>query len=372
MIWLAVIGLALLGFYSGYLILKSFQFRQLKEVQPNESYPQLSVIIPARNEEKNLQACLKALSAQSYPLELVEFIVVDDHSEDGTAEIAKRFVEQDERFRYLKLGDVDGIAYKKAALALGIQNASGKIIVTTDADCQSGPDWLKTMVGTFTETTGMVSGPVLLSGDTPFAEMQALEFLGLITVGAASIQAGNPTMCNGANLAFRKEVFQAVGGYDDIRDIASGDDELLMHKIVATGKWEVKFAKSNAAVVTTPAQPDLNAFARQRRRWVSKSRKYDNKGITAILAVSWLSMWVFPISLILGFFQPLFWLAFICAFVFKMLAEAFVLVEGVRFFGKEKWLKWLPVLVLPHVLYILWAGIAGNLGGYEWKGRNVK
>ena len=331
----------------------------------------VSIIIPARNEAGNIESCLKAISLQKYPSELLEIIVVDDHSTDNTAKIATDFSQKDHSIQVIQLADFPGKQRKKAAIEVGIQSASGEIILTTDADCQMGPNWVSAMIAQFDQNTDLVSGPVLLTGSGAFAKMQTLEFMGLIAVGAASIVSGQPNMCNGANLAYRKSAFNAVDGFQDNLGLASGDDEFLMHKIASNGGG-VAFAKSQEAIVRTAAPSDWKTFRNQRIRWVSKSTHYKRKSITAILVVSWLAMLGFPVWIGLGFWNPIAWYFAVAGLGWKILVECCVLLPATRFFRRPELLVWLVPEQVLHIAYVLWVGVAGNLGNYEWKGRIVR
>lgn len=388
---------ALLLFYVGYLIRCAWYWGRLRVPETEEGrLPTVSVIVPARNEAANIEACLRAIFAQDYPADAVEVIVVNDHSEDATAGLAVAvarnhlgaevvsFLNEGEpgtdgeasastvRFQLLNLEAQTGPAYKKAAVAFGIRQSRGEIIVTTDADCTMGPGWLRAMVGGFGPETGLVSGPVELESWDAFTQMQALEFMGLVAVGAASIGAGAPTMCNGANLAYRRRAYEEVGGFSGIDHIASGDDELLMHKIAAAGGWRVAFMKRVDATVRTPAQGTWAQFRAQRIRWVSKSGQYKRRGITAILVLSYLAMLGFPLLAVAGIWDHRLWWLLLGHLALKIMAEAAVLVPAAGFFDKLRLLAWLPVEQVAHIGYVLWVGIAGQRKSYQWKGRTVR
>lgn len=372
MLYVAFIFTALLLFYVGYLLRCAWFWRNIAECGTVNEFPMVSVIVPARNEAANVEVCVTAILAQHYPADRMELILVDDHSNDETVIRARTAAGSHANFKLLHSNQTTGAAFKKAAIAQGIAAAAGEIIVTTDADCKMDPDWLRTMVGCFDSTTGLVSGPVLLEGKTVFEQFQALEFMGLIAVGAASIAAGSPTMCNGANLAYRRSAYESVDGFKGIDHIASGDDELLMHKIAASGDFKVKFAKHRAAIVRTQAQPTWQQFKQQRIRWVSKSRHYERGRITAVLVISYLAMLGFPLMAIGACWDHrLVWLL-LAQLLLKMLAESAILISAASFFDKLRLLRWLPLEQVAHIAYVLWVGIAGNRKSYEWKGRKVK
>jgi cellulose synthase/poly-beta-1,6-N-acetylglucosamine synthase-like glycosyltransferase len=366
------ICLALMLYYAGYLARMAWHFGHLEVRGAAEApLPRVSVIVPARNETANVASCIQALYRQNYPADLLELILVDDHSEDDTVAVARAAAGATIRLHVLHLQAPSGWAYKKAAVAAGIAQASGDILLTTDADCVAGPDWVASMVGFFAPGVSMVAGPVVLTGSSIFARFQALEFMGLIAVGAGAIGAGRPTMCNGANLAYRRDAFLSVGGFSGIDHIASGDDELLMHKLVAAG-MQVRFAKDKAAIVSTPAQPNWAGFKAQRIRWVSKSRHYDRKGITLTLVLAYLAIAGLPLMALAALWWPAGWAFLAAALGLKLLGESLVLVQAASFFDNLRLLVWLPIEQFAHVAYVLWVGIAGNRKGYHWKGRAVQ
>jgi cellulose synthase/poly-beta-1,6-N-acetylglucosamine synthase-like glycosyltransferase len=398
LLYLAFIFSGLLLFYVGYLLRCAFYFGRMQEgreqmevalATENEAHlqaahasatalPRVTVIVPARNEAAHIGACVQGILAQHYPADRLQLIVVNDHSEDDTVALARAAANaaSDQAdapdFQILQLAAQPGTAYKKAAVSQGIAAATGDIIVTTDADCHMGPDWLRAMVAQFDAETAFVSGPVTLESTSIFGQFQTLEFMGLIAVGAAGIAAGQPTMCNGANLAYRKSVFEEVGGFAGIDHIASGDDELLMHKIAALGRYRIRFARVRAAIVHTHAQETWTAFKRQRIRWVSKSTHYKRSSITTTLVLSYLAMVGFPLLAIGGVWDARLWMLAGAHLLLKLLAELAVLWQAAVFFDKLRLLVWLPFEQVAHIAYVLWVGIAGNRKSYEWKGRNVK
>ncbi|WP_375378175.1 glycosyltransferase [Hymenobacter cellulosilyticus] len=168
---------------------------------------------------------------------------------------------------------------KKAALQAALHHARAPWIVCTDADCRFGPDWLSSYAAVVTTDAEarFISGPVLLTGPaTAWQQLMGLEFAGLVGVGAAGIGSQNPTMCNGANLAYRREAFAAVQGFAGNEHLASGDDEFLLHKLHAAFPGSIRFLKHPAALVSTAAPATLAALLRQRVRWASKWRHYQH------------------------------------------------------------------------------------------------
>jgi len=330
----------------------------------------MSIIVPARNEEKNIANLLEALQHQDYPSASFEIIVVDDHSSDSTPEIVKRYPHA----RLLKLEDDHINSYKKKAIENGIAAASGELIITTDADCIPGPGWLRTIAG-FKERTNalFIVAPVTLHSNSAFVQVfQAMDFLVLQGITGASVFKKFHSMCNGANLAYERRVFFEVDGFKGIDHIASGDDMLLMHKFAAKYPHKIHYLKSEAAIVSTLPMPTLWSFFNQRIRWASKATYYTDKRIFWVLLLVYVFNFVFAVMLVAGFWNHFYWLYLFFAILLKTLVELPFVLAIAKFFSKQWIVRYFLFFQPLHILYTIFAGFFGQLGSYEWKGRRVK
>lgn len=333
----------------------------------------VSVLIAARNEENHIGDTIRDILNQNFPQSQLEIIVVDDHSTDRTASVVRSF--SDRGVKLIQLNEREPLnSYKKKAISEAINQASGELIVVTDADCRMGGGWLSAMVSLYEERESyLISGPVVYHEDkTLFERLQTLEFLYLIGLGAAGIGAKKASTCNGANLAYRREIFFEVGGFKDIDELASGDDELFLHKVAAQYPDRIDFCKDEEAIVYTEAKVDLQAFINQRKRWASKSTRYKDKSIV-VLGVS---VWLFNLFLLLSFlsapFFPTLWPSVLYCLIIKMSVEFVFLYPVCGFAKRSSYLPLLPLLSILHILYLVFIGIAGNSGRYQWKGRLVR
>jgi cellulose synthase/poly-beta-1,6-N-acetylglucosamine synthase-like glycosyltransferase len=219
----------------------------------------------------------------------------------------------------------------------------------------------------------MISSPVsYFEEKSLFERMQSLEFYSLIATGGAFIGNGHASTCNGANLAYRKDIFYEVGGFKGIDDLASGDDELLLQKVAARYPGKIGFLKLYDAVVFTHAKHNLKEFMQQRRRWASKSVKYKDKKVVALVV----GLWLFNVSVLLnfcaGFFNTSFFKVFALQFLLVFLFELILLLPVTTFFKRRK-LTWLLFISIPlYLIYFVYIGIIGNKGKYHWKGRMVR
>ncbi|MEL6593392.1 MAG: glycosyltransferase family 2 protein [Bacteroidota bacterium] len=255
-----------------------------------------------------------------------------------------------------------------------MHQAKGEIILQTDADCYLPETWASEMSAHFGGEVQLVSGPVLLTHSRHWLQsLQCLESIGLVVLGAGSLAGGKPNMANGANLAFRRQAFHEVGGYQGIDSVASGDDELLLQKFHAAYPGQLRFAKSDQAIVQTPALDNWSALKSQRLRWVSKARTYQNRGVNFVQLLSYLGFWSFPLCLLYGFWQWWGPLVALGLLLLKSIIDLVLMRKAAAFFHKLPLLRWLGLLELVYIPYVLWIGIAGNLvSRYEWKGRSVR
>ena len=333
----------------------------------------VSILIAARNEEEKIAFTIEDILKQNYPLGLVELIVVDDHSTDRTANIVEWY--GNKGVKLIKLNEDKALnSYKKKAITEAIKVATGDVIITTDADCRMGSEWLRTIVAYFEKhNSKLVSSPVSYIKEKSFFErLQTLEFLYLIGLGASSIGNRKPSTCNGANLAYRKDVFLELKGFQGIDDLASGDDELFLHKVASKYPDSIGFCKSKLAMVYTDAKPNLTEFIRQRKRWASKSTRYKDKRIVALGVVIWLFNILIFLNMVLSFFNSNYFYVLLLIFLLKFIAEFAFLSTITQFARRKELLSYLPVLTIIHVFYIVYIGIAGNSGKYVWKGRLVR
>jgi len=345
---------------------------------PNDFVPStmITVIVPARNEQDNIGACIDSLLDQKYPQELYEIIVVDDHSDDRTAAIVAEYHQPNVKClhlaEYLPKNRIV-TAYKKAAINAGVQQSTGTLIVTTDADCLVPNAWLLHIAAIYERThPAMIVAPVMYPSYNGILELfQVIDFMTMqgITAASHSLKLGN--MSNGANLAFRKNAFLEVGGYSGTEHLATGDDYLLMNKIAKASPGGIAYLKTPNAVVTTAPQRTWKSFIQQRIRWASKSGKYSDQRLTAILSLVYIFNLVMLFIGVWGFFNPYLWHLALAMIILKIVAESFFILPVARFFHKEGVLKYFPFLQPLHVVYIVATGFLGFVGKYEWKGRKV-
>jgi biofilm PGA synthesis N-glycosyltransferase PgaC len=333
-----------------------------EEVKGKE--PLISVLVPVRNEELRISALLDSLSFQEY--RNFEIIIINDDSQDETLWMIGQ-----SHLKNIHVINSPGKG-KKAAITAGVRVAKGSIIVTTDADCIVSTRWLKHIRACFRdEKVKFAFGSVRMQGDNSFFDsLQTMEFSSLVGTGAATAALGHPTLCNGANLAFRKNVFQTVKGYEGNEMIPSGDDEFLMRKVHRQYPDGIRFINQVEATVTTSTQRGPMAFINQRLRWASKWR-YNTSIVSTVLA---LLVVMFQVAFIVNWFyvfSPFILQAFFLIVV-KMILEASFLLQVCRFL-QTPW-NWLAFFSLQFIypFYVVGVGVASFLRPFEWKQRVFK
>jgi glycosyltransferase involved in cell wall biosynthesis len=378
--------------YCGLILYFNLGWTRIKRFVPSGKTGinlKFSIIIPARNEENTIIDCLTDIVSQDYPHANFEVIVVDDFSEDHTAGRVINFIESNSNFsiRLIMLSDIihqEKNSFKKLAIKTAIDNSRYDWIITSDADCRHGKGWLSTIADYIQEKDPvMLSAPVSFvsglweynqgkGGQSFFERYQSLEFSSLVAIGAASIAMNTPNMCNGANLAYLKKAFYDVGGFAGYDHIASGDDEFLLHKMHQRWPDRIAFIKNTDAIAYTQPASNMEDLIRQRKRWVSKSRLYQRKTITFIMAGAYVFHISLLFTLVAGFFDPWYFLVFALAMGIKIMAEYILLRNVTAFFNRKQDLKFLIPSAFLYIFYVLFIGIYGNFGKYQWKGRTVK
>ncbi len=335
----------------------------------------ITVVVPARDEEDNIGNLLQALKEQDYPKDLYEVIVVNDHSEDLTPELVLNF--DMEHVYLINLADhvePGEIAFKKRAVETAVDQASGELIVTTDADCVMGPEWLSTMACFYEEKEPVfIVAPVDYSPlPNTLSKLEALDFMSIMGVTAATVYHRLYSLSNGANMAYPKRIFQECSGYEGIDQSPSGDDVFLIEKIGAQYPDRIHYLKSKAAIVSTAPCGKLSALFSQRMRWISKTKLYKDKRtkLTASL-VFFFYLTVFA-NVVLSIYKPIFFNLLLVQFLVKLLVDFAFADEIAAFFKKRRTLWYFLAFEILHYPFILLVGICSQLFKYRWKERTIK
>ncbi|MDH5609930.1 MAG: glycosyltransferase [Cyclobacteriaceae bacterium] len=349
----------------------AYNWRQLATValNPDSTFPAVTVLIPVRNEALKIRDLLNTLQHQEYPAEKITVIVIDDHSQDNTAEVVRQLVPT---YQYtLQVASLQAPhAGKKAAATLGVELAQTDLILCTDGDCTLPSRWVRAHTDWMCQQGAqMVSAPVRMVPSNGLGRLQAIEFSGLIGYGGITLSIGQPGMCNGANMAYRKAAFLAVGGYEGNAHIPTGDDEFLLQKISKAYPGQVSFLKSKDAIVSTPAKQNFLELWGQRVRWTSKWRLHQGWYIK-LSAVAGFLDFASGIVLFAMLASHFYWA--LALLLGRLLAEYVYLRSTASFLGVVSRGVDFLLIGLIYPFYAVFLGIASIFGKYSWKGRNYK
>jgi cellulose synthase/poly-beta-1,6-N-acetylglucosamine synthase-like glycosyltransferase len=201
---------------------------------------------------------------------------------------------------------------------------------------------------------------------------QALDFLVLQGITAASVQKRIHNMCNGANLTYERKVFFEVNGFAGIDHIASGDDMLLMQKIGKRFPRKISYLLSKDAIVATAAPKTWKEFFNQRIRWASKATNYNDIKILSTLFLVYFFNCALLALFITGFWMPFLWMSLCGILLLKTIIEFIFIHPVAKFYNKQNLLLLFPFFQPLHIAYTVIAGWFGVFGSFEWKGRRVK
>lgn len=333
--------------------------------------PSATVLVAARNEEKNIGGCLEALQAQDYGGEF-EILVLDDGSTDKTAHVVGDAERLDPRIRLIPIpAATDDTAPKKHALLTGLAASHGEFVFVTDADCVVPAGWMSGLASHFEDGIGLVTGAVFLPDAAGLVgRMRNLDFAAYTFCSAGAMAAGWPLIATAMNLAYRREAFESAGGFGRDSHVLSGDDDLLLHTIVRETPWRAAFAYGPEVVVETKPVTTVSGFLNQRMRWASKAFRYP-PGMTLFLIAAFLTYAGILVGLPLyaaGLWSSS---APLVAAGVKLVADALVVFRGSARFGLRGLRRaFLPAQIL-HLPYILAASIGGAMGLFRWKGRGA-
>jgi len=263
-----------LGIYILFVLFFLTGLRRLKPIhQKPDIWPKVSIIIAARNEEKNIAILLDDLSQLDYPVGRLEVVIADDRSTDNTWSIISGF---SNRFSYIRgiqiIEPSSEMTPKKFALTQAINQSNGQYILSTDADCRLPKGWVKSMVCHLEDGNGIVVGASSIdpSFDTRFAHYQMIDFLALVTANAGAIGWGRCWTGTGQNLGYSRSAFGKINGFNPVKDRISGDDMYLVQSI--SRKYPCTFNTDAESFVKTQPVRTFFQFINQRIRWSSNSR----------------------------------------------------------------------------------------------------
>lgn len=326
----------------------------------------ISVIVPFRNEERILSACIDALRAQKDCHSNIEFILVDDNSDDSSFVLVQNLIEGDHRFCLLKSNG----SGKKDAIRYAIIQAKYEFIATLDADCIVGDQWISQIRKElkYSKCDFLILPVLVRRLKSFFGDVAYTEWLSLVSVTGGAALSGTALMCNGANLVFRKKLYQIYDRPNE-HSVSSGDDVFLMIEAKKVGK--VSFGAHENLIALTDLPSNFKEFIDQRIRWAGKTKRINDRfiilfgGLIVLLQISLLYI------LFLGFMGIGNWLYFSGLLAIKLIFEFRLLSAMSRVFNTPWSFTSFMVMSLLHPFYAIFVALISLVYKPEWKGRKI-
>ncbi|MBL7937499.1 MAG: glycosyltransferase [Bacteroidia bacterium] len=332
----------------------------------------ISIVVSARNEEKNIKEFLHEIIKQDFPKTRFELIFVDDNSTDHTYLKAKEVLEQSGlNYQLIKQENHQG---KKKNLAHAIDIAKGQIIITTDADVVHRHfNWLSTISDYFNACSPnmLIMAVDFNSQNDLLSTFQIIENVALtaITAGYSGVQ--KPFMCNGANLAFTKHAFEAVNGYQTHIAVSSGEDVFLMEAIKKQDPSSVHYILQRELIVKTTPASSLTMLINQRVRWASKIKINSNPLNTFAGFIILMANLIF-LALLVAILKKSFIIPYLSIFALaKFVFDFLLLFLASDYLGRIKYIWWLIPFECLYWIYTLLIGITSLFYKPYWKGKKI-
>jgi len=334
----------------------------------SSGFPRVSIVIPMRNEETFIEATLNAVNAQKYAGEW-EAIIVNDRSTDKSPEIVRAFCETHRNFSVIDIpqDSLQIASPKKRALNAGFLAAKGEFLLIMDADCVPPPNWLNSMATHYASGASVVQGSKANNGNKSFLHAyQKLETLGFTLIEAAGYNRNKPLVASAASLGYSRDLFFRCGGFEGLYNLASGDDDMLIHRMAKIDGTKFAYNWDWDSVMPTAPVDSWKALLQQRARWGSNGAKYESKAYSAFLfCIYAFFVWLFVSPWLV--FSGILPLCFLIPFAIKFSADFILLFTGALRLRSVNLLWCLPLVEIIQIPLFTVAVPLGMFGFYRWK-----
>lgn len=367
MTWIFV---SLTAIYSAFLLFlakgSAAIIRQDKTKADPEEHSSISIVIAARNELHNLPNLLGSLARLDYPPELFEIIVVNDHSIDGSREyLNTQTICPGMKVIHL-YHDTAPLVGKKAALQQGIDAARHDILAFTDADCLVPSTWLSEINRSMDRETDYLLSYSVMKCSPEGTEFRLKNFERSIyyALASAGLYFHIPFTSSACNMVYRKSLFMKSGGFDTIAQLRSGDDDLLLMKMMPYIRKAAYNPRSTMQVVSLDGN-DLAAHHHTNIRRASKFRYYPLwlKGLALFVFAYFILFYLAIVNLAIAGFSYL----LLGSLLIKTLAELILSARHLVSIGKAKLSLLYPVQLLVFPAQFIFYALRGSFGKYRWK-----
>lgn len=331
----------------------------------------VSVLIPFRNELNNLPALVNDLKSQLFPKDMVEFIFINDHSDDGGDNVLRESLTDFPNAKLIALKDKNG---KKQALQHGLMESKGKLIVTIDADVRLHKEWLLHVEAFHhLQEPALTVLPVQMMEERKYwKKLVRLEWMSLMALTGGSAERQRALMCNGANLSMERDALLSIGGFTAHQHISSGDDMFALVAMKRLGPNCVKYLLSTEATALVKMPFSFSAFIAQRVRWASKTRKAHDIHILIAGVILLLGNLGLIAVFVISFFIPQLWVFALFLFGLKLTVDFAPIKRTAKRMDEIVLERDVIVLSIIYPFYLIIIPVISLFYKPKWKGRTIE
>ncbi len=246
------------------------------------NFANISILLAVRNESENIITCLQSLEDLEYPKTKLEILIGNDNSEDNSEQLIQDFIADKPYFKLFTITqNLNNLQGKANVLAQLAKKAAGEWLFFTDADMKLPKKWIQNMISAKEnfkkakqkKEIGVVTGfTTVAQNSLPenpfFAKLQALDwtfYLGLIHICSSC---GFAITSMGNNMAVKRQIYNKIGGYENIK-FSVTEDYALFKTIIKNGYGFRQLANFEVLGITQ-ATKSLQQLLQQRRRWLGE------------------------------------------------------------------------------------------------------
>jgi len=355
--------LSLLFFLIGILKIPKYREIKLNKIEG------VSVIVCVRNGQDSLTFILEDLKNQNFKYDL-EFIIVDDESNDNTEKIIKKYVNKDSRFKYLSTYNIQSkLRYKKRAIDFGIKHSSYDWMLFTDVDCRVKPNWVNGMISNINTSNYIIGFSEVKENNTLISKFQNIDFRMLMISACSSSFMNYPLACSGQNQLYNKSVYKSVNGFENISNLLQGDDSIFMQICKASHSTKISFSIDSDSYATAKTHNSWIDFIKQRIRWAGDANimwKFNKLFFIVILSTFIANLFILSL-----FFLNTYYLLIKLLFV-KFIFEYLLYILGSKkmsvYVNHISFIFWFFI----QIPYIVFMGISSFFSSkISWRGRQI-
>jgi len=324
----------------------------------NEHHPPISVVICARDEEKNLEQNLPIILEQNYPN--FEVVVVNDCSTDDTDMVLTRLRNQYNHLKTTEIKKDQKFTHgKKLAVTVGIKAATHECLLFTDADCYPvSKNWIAEMAGHYNEKKSIVLGyggykpykgilNTLIRYDTVMIALQYLTYA----------LSGFPYMGVGRNMGYKKTLFYKNKGFAGHYHIDSGDDDIFINQTATKENTEVEISPDS--IIRSEPNKNFIGWFKQKKRHLRAATFYNKKTKWRLLTEVYSRIIFFAAFILSLIYFTQFYLYIIGIFAFRYLIK-FIILHNISKRLSEKYLLLLSPFYDLLIPFFNFTGLIAN------------